>query len=398
MSRPHGCRAGRPPESPSPAPGAPSDDTTVLEAHPRRAARRVASALRRYGAVLVLTLAALAAPLSTAQAQSSVLSTTTISDSGTYAIGATITLTVVFTAAVSVSGTPQLALDVGGETRQVDYASGSGTQVLEFSYTVAEGDEDTDGISVISDGLTLNGGTISAGGTAANLTGVGPISFTGILVDGIRPTLDSATVAEDGTSIDLVFDEPYDNIGFAGLITLGAPPSVTADGSSVTVGQWVAPVDADGKRRRLELKNLSATITHGQVVTVSYNDPTTGDDVNVLQDEAGNDVASFTTGSDGVPAVVNNSTVTPAGAPQNVVAEAFTGRVTLNWDAPASDGGSPITHYDYRLQRGTGSFGAWDAGGGHTQLSTGWAPTARAWCSATLTSVRTRPSPTRCAR
>ena len=38
MTRPHGCRAGRPPESPSPAPGDPSDDTTVLEAHPRRAA------------------------------------------------------------------------------------------------------------------------------------------------------------------------------------------------------------------------------------------------------------------------------------------------------------------------------------------------------------------------
>ena len=69
MNRPHGCRAGRPPESPSPAPGEPSDDTTVLEEHPRRAARRVASALRRCGAVLVLTLAALAAPLSAAQAQ-----------------------------------------------------------------------------------------------------------------------------------------------------------------------------------------------------------------------------------------------------------------------------------------------------------------------------------------
>ena len=67
-------------------------------------------------------------------------------------------------------------------------------------------------------------------------------------------------------------------------------------------------MDADGKVRKLELKNLSpATITHGQVVTVSYTDPTAGDDDNVLQDAAGNDVASFTTGSGGVPAVVNTA-------------------------------------------------------------------------------------------
>ena len=32
MTRPRGCRAGRPPESPSPAPGEPSDDTTVAAA------------------------------------------------------------------------------------------------------------------------------------------------------------------------------------------------------------------------------------------------------------------------------------------------------------------------------------------------------------------------------
>ena len=40
---------------------------------------------------------------------------------------------------------------------------------------------------------------------------------------------------------------------------------------------------------------------------MSYTDPA-GDQVNVLQDAAGNDVASFTTGAGGVPAVDNNST------------------------------------------------------------------------------------------
>ena len=57
-------------------------------------------------------------------------------------------------------------------------------------------------------------------------------------------------------------------------------------------------------------------ITHGQTVTVSYNDPTTGDDTSaVLEDAAGNDVASFTTGSGGVPAVVNNVPAAPTPVP-----------------------------------------------------------------------------------
>ena len=66
-------------------------------------------------------------------------------DDDTYAIGDTIEATVTFSEAVTVDelgGTPQLALDVGGETRQADYGSGSGSTALVFSYSVAEGDED----------------------------------------------------------------------------------------------------------------------------------------------------------------------------------------------------------------------------------------------------------------
>ena len=109
---------------------------------------------------------------------------------GTYGIGATLSVLVTFSAAVTVSGTPQLALDIGGETRQADYASGSGTQSLLFSYTVAEGDEDTDGIEVLANGLALNGGTISAGGKAATLTH-GNFTFVGVLVDGSLTTTDT---------------------------------------------------------------------------------------------------------------------------------------------------------------------------------------------------------------
>ena len=96
-------------------------------------------------------------------------------------------MNVVFSAAVTVTGTPQLALVIGTDTTpRANYASGSGTQSLQFDYEVVAGDEDTDGIGVSANALTLNGGTISSSGTAANLNHV-TSSFPGLLVDGSRP-------------------------------------------------------------------------------------------------------------------------------------------------------------------------------------------------------------------
>ena len=123
--------------------------------------------------------------------------------------------------------------------------------------------------------------------------------------DTTPPALESATVLADGTTITLVFDEPYDNSApsFMGRTAF----SVTVDGNTVTSGSLAFIQEVDLTRLRIEIRNLSPAIEYGQVVTVSYDDPTTGDDTGaVLQDAAGNDVASFTTGSGGVPAVVNN--------------------------------------------------------------------------------------------
>ena len=54
---------------------------------------------------------------------------------------------------------------------------------------------------------------------------------------------------------------------------------------------------------------VSPAIRQGQTVVVTYTDPTAGDDANAIQDTAGNDAASFTTGVSGVPAITNNSTL-----------------------------------------------------------------------------------------
>ena len=159
--------------------------------------------------------------------------------------------------------------------------------------------------------------------------------------DTTPPALESATVPAGGRSVKLFFDEALDdNIP----VLPNSLFSVTADGSAVIVGEVVVREDQDLSfiRRLVEIGKLSPAITHGQVVTVSYNDPTTGDDATgVIQDAAGNDVASFTTGSGDVPAVVNN---VPNAAPTFLL-ESTTREVAEN-SAAGTDVGLPVTATD----------------------------------------------------
>ncbi len=82
----------------------------------------------------------------------------------TYGRDEAIEVEVTFTRGVNVvttGGTPQLALEVGANTRQAAYVSGTGTKVLTFRYVVVALDEDTDGIEVGASALTLNSGAIN---------------------------------------------------------------------------------------------------------------------------------------------------------------------------------------------------------------------------------------------
>ena len=78
-----------------------------------------------------------------------------------YATGDTITVTLTFSEAVTVTGTPYVVLDIGGQPRHAAYSGdGSSMAAQPFSYTVLPGDKDTDGVSLQANSLTLNGGAI----------------------------------------------------------------------------------------------------------------------------------------------------------------------------------------------------------------------------------------------
>jgi sugar lactone lactonase YvrE/type II secretory pathway pseudopilin PulG len=98
------------------------------------------------------------------------ISSVTPPSNGAYTTGQTLTFTVNYNAAVTVTGTPQLTLTVGSNTRYANYVSGSGTTTLTFSYTIQASDSATS-ISAGSS-INLNGGTITNGSasTSASLT------------------------------------------------------------------------------------------------------------------------------------------------------------------------------------------------------------------------------------
>ncbi|MGZ6371456.1 MAG: choice-of-anchor D domain-containing protein, partial [Bdellovibrionota bacterium] len=78
---------------------------------------------------------------------------------GSYGLGSPITVQVVFTGVVNVTGTPQLTLGLGGSP-VANYTSGSGSNTLVFSYTVGAGDSSADLDYAATTSLGLNGGTI----------------------------------------------------------------------------------------------------------------------------------------------------------------------------------------------------------------------------------------------
>ena len=129
-------------------------------------------------------------------------------EDGGYAIGDEIQVGLTFSEAVTVTGAPQLTLDVGGQNRTAEYSEGSTPTQLLFTYTVPSGDEDTDGIAVVANSLALNGGAIRAGSANATLTHAG-LHFDDHKVDGIAPKVtvdgETRTYVPPGRQFNVIF-------------------------------------------------------------------------------------------------------------------------------------------------------------------------------------------------
>jgi hypothetical protein len=85
--------------------------------------------------------------------------------------GNTFVVTLNYSKAVTVTGTPQIKVQAKSKTRQAAYASGSGTSALVFSYTVQSTDSATSDQIATDTTVALNSGTmVDALGIPVNLT------------------------------------------------------------------------------------------------------------------------------------------------------------------------------------------------------------------------------------
>ena len=213
----------------------------------------------------------------------SVTSTPATAQSAYYLAGETISFTVAIDGVVTVTGTPQFTFELGGQTRQAAYSSGSNSKALVFTYTVASGDDDHNGISWSANGLNLNGGTIRFSHSDpalqinAQLGHAGQGALADHKVDATKPTLVSARV--NRTRMTLTFSEELNPTG----------PAASAFTVKVDGGTGVAPTALAVSGRVVTL-TLATSVPHDQTVTVSYALPTT----NKLQDRSGKEVDTFT--------------------------------------------------------------------------------------------------------
>lgn len=160
---------------------------------------------------------------------------------GTYVATTNLDFTVTYSEAATITGSPQLVLDIGGETKYATYLSGTGTASVVYRYTVETDLTDKNGVQVTSH--LLNSGSINdIGGNAATLT-ISTYTFGTVIVDSRGPQILSITPPSNGVKVSgetLSFIVNFDEA----VSVLGGNPSFALDIGGVNLN--VAYVSGTG--------------------------------------------------------------------------------------------------------------------------------------------------------
>ena len=90
-------------------------------------------------------------------------------------------------------GSPSVALQIGSSTVQATYVSGAGSNTLVFTTTIAAGQNDTDGIAIALNALSLNGAVLTdAAGNTSTPTSAAVSSNNAYMVDTLAPSVSAA--------------------------------------------------------------------------------------------------------------------------------------------------------------------------------------------------------------
>ena len=315
----------------------------------------------------------------------------------TYGAREHIEFSMTFDAAVTVTGDPTFAFDLGGPSTATWYA-GSGTATLRFSHAVTggtSGDRDTNGISWAANAIALNGGTIAGtdNAVAAILTHVAQSNLAGHKVDGRTTPVTPATVTDVVvTSTPMLMasgSSTADTYGFGEtiVITVTVSEAVEVEGDPVFRFSLTNPGSAannpqatyDRTRSTATTMAFAYTVqagdmdnngiwigTHSQTFLLDANDrirtASQQIDIDRSHPEKGTQAGHKVDGSLGAPTVPPDPT-----APTLVSATATT--LTIEWTHPG-DGGSPLTRnfIEYRVE-GTTDWTNWYRGETPTQVT-----------------------------
>jgi hypothetical protein len=302
----------------------------------------------------------------------SVTNVTSPTPNGTYGFGKVIQITITFTKAVNVTGTPLLALNSGGTA---SYTSGSGTPTLTFTYTVGLGDHAADLDYASGTALTLNGGTITEpGNNRPALLDLPLPGFNGslgsnkdLVVDAVPASVTglNSTKADGsypfGTSIPITvtFDKPV-TVTAAPKLNLnsgGTANYTSGSGTTVLVFTYVVGIGDFAT----DLDSASAApfdLTGGQIVDVGTSQPITP--TVPVGAQAGSLATNKNLAVDGRPAQATGASSPVANGPYGAGAVI---PITVTFDKPVTVTGTPL------LALNTGATASYASGSGSTTLT-----------------------------
>ncbi|MEI6215603.1 MAG: DUF4347 domain-containing protein, partial [Desulfuromonadales bacterium] len=208
-----------------------------------------------------------------------------------FTVGETVKTTVVFSAAETVTGTPTIDLNVGGNIRTARYVSGSGTANLVFDYTVVAGDVDANGIAIVANSLKANNGSINNGADAATITHAAVADNAAKIIAAPVAALDVTapvfrSAVGSGSTLTISYDE------FGSGLNATAPPVgnftfVRNGGAGGQLTVTGVSVNHAANTVSLSLSGLINTTDSNMSVTYTANG------TNDIQDIAGNKVVNL---------------------------------------------------------------------------------------------------------